>query len=104
MIKASVLYPNSPDATFNLDYYRDQHMPLVKKCMGDACLRYSIDHGFAGGEPGSSATYIAMGHIYCDSIEVFQASIGPHMAEIGADLANFTNLQPIMQISDVIFV
>lgn len=102
MIKASVLYPQTPDAEFDFNYYRDTHMPLVKTRMGDACLRYSIDRGVSGGEPGTAPTYVAVGHIYCVSVEAFQAGLGPHMAEIGADLVNFTNLQPEMQISEVI--
>ena len=30
MIKVSVMYPNTPGARFNHEYYRDKHMPLVK--------------------------------------------------------------------------
>lgn len=102
MIKATVLYPKTDDGTFDFEYYRDKHMPLVKKLMGDACIRFSIDQGLGGGEPGSAPTFEAMGHLYCDSIEAFQMGIGPHMEQIGADLPNFTNLQPTMQISAVI--
>jgi hypothetical protein len=31
MIKVSVTYPNKPGARFDHTYYRDKHMPLVKK-------------------------------------------------------------------------
>ena len=58
MIKVSVMYPNTPGARFDHDYYRDKHMPLVKARMGDACRFYTVDKGLAGGGPGDPATYV----------------------------------------------
>ena len=69
MIKVSVMYPNTPGARFDHEYYRDKHMPLVKKRLGDACLYYTVDKGLAGGAPGAPATYVGMCHIFCDSVE-----------------------------------
>ena len=43
MIKVSVMYPNTPGARFNHEYYGDKHMPLVKARLGDACKSYTID-------------------------------------------------------------
>ena len=102
MIKVSVMYPNTPGARFDHDYYRDKHMPLVAERMGSACLKYTVDKGLGGGEPGSPATYVGMCHIYCDSVESFQAGFGPHAKEILADIANYTDLAPVMQISEVV--
>ena len=102
MIKVSVMYPNIPGARFNHEYYRDKHMPLVKERMGDACDHYTVDRGIAGGMPGMPATYIGMCHIYSPSVETFQAAFGPHAAEIMADIVNYTDLVPLMQISEVV--
>jgi uncharacterized protein (TIGR02118 family) len=43
-----------------------------------------------------------MCHIHCDSVEAFNAAFGPHAKEILADVPNYTDLQPVMQISDVV--
>lgn len=102
MIKVSVMYPNVPGARFNHAYYRDNHMPMVKARMGDACKYYTVDKGLAGGAPGSPATYVGMCHIFADSVESFQTSFGPHATEIMADIANYTDLTPVMQISEVV--
>jgi uncharacterized protein (TIGR02118 family) len=102
MIKVSVMYPNTAGAMFDHVYYRDQHMPLVKRSMGDACLFYTVDKGLAGGAPGEPAPYVGMCHIYSDSVEAFQAGFGPHAKEILADIANYTDLAPVMQISEVV--
>jgi len=102
MIKVSVMYPNTPGARFDHAYYRDTHMPLVKARMGDHCRYYTVDKGLGGGAPGSAATYVAMCHIYCDSVDAFQAGFGPHRPEIMADIPNYTDLTPLVQISEVV--
>jgi uncharacterized protein (TIGR02118 family) len=102
MIKVSVMYPNQPGSRFDHVYYRDKHMPLLKARMGAACRSYTVDKGLAGGAPGSAPTYVGMCHIFCDSVESFQAGFGPHAKEIMADIANYTDLQPVIQISEVV--
>ena len=102
MIKVSVMYANNPGARFDHAYYRDKHMPLVKSLMGNTCRFYTVDKGLAGGAPGQSATYVAMCHIYCDSVEAFQAGFGPHAQKIMADIPNYTDQSPVVQISEVV--
>jgi len=102
MIKVSVMYPNTPGARFDHDYYRDKHMPLLQQRLGAACRRYTIDKGLAGGAPGAPATYVGMCHVFCDSVESFQKAFAPHAKEILGDIANYTDLQPLMQISEVV--
>jgi uncharacterized protein (TIGR02118 family) len=102
MIKVSVMYPHKDGARFDHAYYRDKHMPMVKAKMGDACKFYTVDKGLAGGAPGAPATYVGMCHIYCDSVESFQAGMGPHMKEIMGDIPNYTDIAPVMQISEVV--
>jgi uncharacterized protein (TIGR02118 family) len=102
MIKVSVMYPFSPGARFDHAYYRDKHMPLLANRVGDACKSYTIDKGLAGGAPGQPPTYVGMCHVFADSVESFQAAFGPHAKEILADIANYTDIQPVMQISEVV--
>ena len=102
MIKLSVMYPYHDGARFDHDYYRDQHMPMLKNRMGKYCKYYTVEKGLGGSEPGSPPTYVAMCHVYCDSLEDLQAGIAPHAAEIRADIANYTDPTPIRQISEVV--
>ncbi|MEH6550546.1 MAG: EthD family reductase [Pseudomonadales bacterium] len=101
MIKVSVLYPSSEGSTFDIDYYVNSHMPLVAEKVGSAIKGVSVDEGLGGPEPGSAPAYMAMGHMLYESVEAFQTAFGPHMEEILADLPNFTNAQPTIQISEV---
>lgn len=102
MIKASLMYPYSEGKGFDMKYYCEKHMPMVKQKLGNACKSFAVEQGIAGRTPGTPPTYIAIGHIYCESVEAFQAAFWPHAAEFRADIPNFTLIQPIFQISEVI--
>ena len=101
MIKVSVLYPASEGARFDMEYYRTRHVPMVQRLLGTACKGAAIEQGIGGIEPGSPPIYVAMGHLLFDPVEAFQTSFGAHAAEIVGDVPNYTNVQPIIQISDV---
>lgn len=101
MIKVSVMYPNGPEVTFDLNYYCNAHVPMVAEILGDALKEAAVDAGIAGGAQGEPPAFIAMGHLTFDSVEAFQASFGPNAEKILADLPNFTNSQPQIQISDI---
>jgi uncharacterized protein (TIGR02118 family) len=61
-----------------------------------------VDKGLAGGAPGTPPTYIGMCHIFSDSVETFQKGFGPHTEEIMADIPKYTDVTPILQISEVV--
>lgn len=102
MIKVSVMYPNGPDARFDEAYYRDRHMPMVKRLMGDYCKHYTIDKAIGTGVPAANTPYIAMGHLFCESVDAFQAGFGPHTKEIMDDIPNYTGQTPVIQMSEVL--
>ena len=60
MIKVSVLYPNQPGRSFDMDYYVGKHIPMGKRLLGDACKGSAVEQGLAGGALGAPATYAAM--------------------------------------------
>jgi len=101
VIKVSVLYPNTTGCKFDMSYYVEKHMPMVRNKLGPACKGVAVEQGIAGGAPGSPATYVAMGHLYFDSTDAFQAAFAPHAQAILADIPNYTNTQPTIQISEI---
>ena len=99
MIKLSVFYPNEGGKKFDMAYYCNKHIPMCQEKLG--CKQVAVEQGLAGAAPGSAAPYIAMGHLYFDSLESMQASFETHAAEIMADIPNYTDITPVMQISEV---
>ncbi len=101
MVKVSVFYPNGPLASFDMNYYCQQHIPMVQRLVGAALKGTAVEKGLGGAAPGAAPSFLALGHLTFDSVESFQASFGAHSKEIVADVANYTNTQPIMQISEI---
>ncbi len=101
MIKVSVMYPQTAGARFDHDYYRSTHMALLRELVGASCRSIAIDKGLSGGGK-APAPYAAMCHLEFDSIESFQTSFGPHAKALMADTPNYTDIVPVMQISDVV--
>ena len=86
------------------DYTRDSNpttreVELTAAALQDRDGSWKVD---AGGIPGAPATYVGMCHIYADSVEAFQKGFGPHAQEIMGDIANYTDLSPVIQISEVV--
>ena len=101
MIKVTVLYPNTSGSHFDIRYYCDTHIPLVRRLLGPALQGVAVEHGIAGATPGSPAPYLAIGELQFDSVEAYQSAFGPHAQEIMSDVPNYTNIQPVIQISEV---
>jgi uncharacterized protein (TIGR02118 family) len=101
MFKISIFYPPTPSGRFDMAYYIERHMPMVKSKIGDACVGFTVDSGLAGGAPGAPAPYVAIGALMVNSLEVFGAAMAQHGAEIMGDIVNYTDSQPVMQISEV---
>jgi len=103
MIKVSFFYPNKENAKFDHDYFVNKHMPFgIEKQKPLGLLRFDIDKGVASGVPGVQAPYVAIGHLFFDSIEKFQNSMEKVGGELIADLPNFTDIEPVVQISEVL--
>ena len=83
MIKVSVLYPNSAGCKFDMGYYLEKHMPMVQQKLGSACKRMAVEQGIAGGGPGAPATYVAMGHLFFDTTDAFQAAFAARAGDPG---------------------
>ncbi len=102
MIVVTVMYPESEGATFDMDYYLTSHLKMVGERLGGMGLKGArVLKGIAGGSPGSAAPYRVMAVIDFESAEAFQAAVGAHGEEIFGDIPNFTNITPVVQISDI---
>ncbi|HEV2115312.1 MAG TPA: EthD family reductase [Terriglobales bacterium] len=101
MVKVSVFYPNRKGARFDIEYYCNRHMPLVQRLVGAALKGVAVEQGICGEQPGSPPAHVALGHLLFDSVDAFQKSFGPHAQEIMADIPNYTNIEPTIQISEV---
>jgi len=102
MIRVSVLYPMGEGKKFDAAYYMQKHMSLVRERLkGLGLVRAEVDKGVAGGAPGAPAPFVYIAHLYFNSIADFQKAMGAHGKEIMADVPNYTNIQPQVQVSEI---
>jgi uncharacterized protein (TIGR02118 family) len=100
MITVSVLYPAGESQTFDMDYYMNSHTPLVHRLLGDALKQITVDVGLSGGMPGTPAPYIVMCDLTFESLESYQTVFAVHGMTLMADIPNYTNTHPVIQISE----
>jgi uncharacterized protein (TIGR02118 family) len=101
MIKVAILYPNGEGKKFDMEYYSSKHMPLAASLFGNSLKAMSIDRGLSGGAPDASLPYLATGYFYFESMSTFQQAMGPNSEKLRADVPNYTNVKPIIQVSEV---
>lgn len=101
MFKVTILYPNGEGKTFDLEYYQDKHMPMVAGFIGKNLKFYEIDEGIAGRTSGEQVPYLAIGNFYVYDLPEYNAAIRAHLDTITGDFKNYTNIQPIIQISKI---
>jgi len=102
LIKVSIMYPYAEGKTFNMEYYETKHMPMVAGFLGTNLVRYTIDKGVASGLPNTALPYMAVGSFYVKSLADYQAAIAPNRDAIRSDFANYTNVAPIILVSEVV--
>ena len=99
----SVIYPRVENATFDYDYYERTHLPLVAARWADAGLTGAEALRGVGTPDGSEPPYLAIALLRFASAEAMrEATGGEHAAEIFADIPNFTNVRPVVQVNQAI--
>ncbi|WP_372521980.1 EthD family reductase [Sulfuricaulis sp.] len=103
MFNISSIYPKKEGYRFDFDYYLNTHMPMSIERLSKAkgFKGVSVERGVDVDEPRIESSYVAMCHYYFDSLENFMSAFMPHAEELQGDIANYTNIQPIIQINEV---
>jgi uncharacterized protein (TIGR02118 family) len=94
MIKVTVTYPNGEGTSFDHDYYARTHIPMCNRAF--APDKTEIEKGINGPNAAAVSFYFA-------SMDAMQSAFsGPGVGEVMADVANYTNIAPVMQVSEVV--
>jgi uncharacterized protein (TIGR02118 family) len=97
----TVLYPNKPGIKFDFDYYKQRHATLIHRLYGKGIAKLELRRGLNAPD-GSPPAHIAVISIWIGSQEVFDAAQAKHAPELIADVPNFTNTMPAIQIDEVV--
>ncbi|WP_257669749.1 EthD family reductase [Parapedobacter tibetensis] len=102
LIKVSIMYPFAEGKTFDMEYYETKHMPMVAGFLGSNLVKYTIEKGFASGIPNTPLPFMAIGSFYVKDLGDYQAAIGPNRDAIRSDFPNYTNISPVIFVSEII--
>jgi len=102
LIKVSIMYPFAEGKTFNMDYYEKKHMPFVAGLLGANLVKYTIEKGVGSGIPNTPLPFMAIGIFYVKSLSEYQAAIAPNRDAIRADFPNYTNITPVILVSEIV--
>jgi uncharacterized protein (TIGR02118 family) len=95
----SVIYPKTETSTFDHSYYHETHLPLVGRLWGAHDLRgVTILRGTEG--LGGAPAYELIALLEFPDREAFLKAAAAHGDEVMGDIANFSNVQPVVQFND----
>ena len=99
--RLTVLYPAKDGETFNYDYYfNDHHKLVVSRLKPEGMVSCEFDKGVSD-PAGDKAPYLAIAYLKFNSAEELQKALAKHGAEIMGDIPNYTKIEPIMQVNEV---
>lgn len=99
MVKVSILYPNRPGSRFDVEYYLNTHMPMANKFLEPALKAIQVEIAAGGSAPDAMQPFAAIAAFTCESLEAFDEVFLPHSAELRADIPNYTDIEPVIQVS-----
>jgi uncharacterized protein (TIGR02118 family) len=102
MIMVTVMYPAQDGARFDMDYYLKTHMPLVAARWKSCGLRETKVLRGVAASAGATPAFPVIAVLSFDTAEAFQRAVEQHGKEIMGDVANFTTIQPVIQVNDVL--
>jgi uncharacterized protein (TIGR02118 family) len=101
LFKVAIMYPGGKDKTFDMEYYEKSHMPMMATLLGKNLKFYEIDKGISGRTPNDEPPFVAVGYFYCHDVTEYNQSIAKNIDTILNDIKKYTNIQPVILISEI---
>ncbi len=100
MISVSIFYPNTEESKFNLEYYVTQHVPMVEKLLKPMGMdKLVVEQAMGTPMPNEPAPFSVIEHLLFNNLEEMEMGMGHYGPNLMRDVANFTNVKPVVQIS-----
>jgi uncharacterized protein (TIGR02118 family) len=99
MIRVSAVYPNAAGSRFDADYYQHRHEPFAIELLGPLGLQGLRTTLGEAALDGGGPPYWAISELHFASRAIFDAAIAQCGEALFADIPNYTNVAPVLQIS-----
>ncbi|KAG8160070.1 hypothetical protein KVR01_010707 [Diaporthe batatas] len=98
----TVMYPNEADAKYDIEYYKTQHMPLMERLLGKYGVKSWTVTTYLPSADGSAAPYVFSSTVTWTSAQAIKEAFADESApQILADVANFSNKQPVFLVGEI---
>ncbi|EON63437.1 hypothetical protein W97_02664 [Coniosporium apollinis CBS 100218] len=101
-VAITVLYPQTSDATFDLDYYLSSHMPFVQEKFGPHGMTGYRVAKLVGTATGDESPHSVCCTLEFGSVEEFQNALKAEAGPVLGDVKNFSNKDPVLLVGDVV--
>lgn len=98
----TVMYENVDDATFNLDYYLNKHMPLVSEKFARFGIKGWRVVQAVGTPTGEKPLYSIIATLEFETAQQFKDAVAAEGGPVFGDVPNFSNQTPVVVISNVV--
>ncbi len=102
MIRITALYRNEEGARFDFDYYLNTHMVMAEQLLGDFGLLRWESEKCVRKLDGSDPDYVCITRLDFSGLEELERGLERHTEELRADFANYTNIEPELQVSEIV--
>ncbi len=104
MIRLQAFYPNTDEGWFDHDYYVNKHAPVVHELLDPfGLVSFEVSRGTESLNEGEDAAYTCVVTCTFESREAMNEGFsGERQERLLNDIPNFTNVEPIIQVSEVL--
>lgn len=101
MFRVIALYPHTAGARFDADYYVRKHAPFAREILGPHGLKeLRITIGVAALD-GGTAPFSSVSELVFATREDFDAAMAACGERLFADLPNYTDISPTLQVCEL---
>ncbi|GIW81039.1 MAG: hypothetical protein KatS3mg105_2846 [Gemmatales bacterium] len=102
MVRLTAIYRKGPSQKFDFNYYVHKHLQLVREKLGAfGLLKIEVAKGLQSLD-GTAAPFVCIAN--CDFLDLksLLAGLDKHAASLIADVPNYTDIKPEVQINEII--
>lgn len=101
MIRISALYPNAEGSRFDADYYVAKHTPFARGLLAPHGLDDIRTTLGVAGLDGAPPPFWVIAEMIFTSRDAFDAAMAACGAALFADIINYTDVSPVLQVSSL---
>lgn len=98
----TIVYANTGTGRFDPVYYVEKHMKMAAKIWGDTVESITIIKGLAALPDGKPPFHAILNVVFKSAGAMGLALSGPEMPTLLEDVVNYTDVTPVVQLSEVL--